>query len=316
MPATLAPWSQDYLEPAVSLFINTYQAERAQSPCLPSRVLDEPTWIAALLHATLAQPGVVVVEHNQLLAYLVTGEQFRWKGQPAALVPEYGHSASGPHKRALYQRMYMALAQHWNNHQIHLHLLRHFAHDTILQETLYQFGFGAILAERLRACSAVEEQPDGAIRVEHDVRRLISLQTEHNHYYADAPIFIPKPTAEPDVLAELEAHAQQGDVVFAYYDQHEPCGYLIVGTSTIGGEGGLLEQTNTAQIKSAYVRPRQRGHGIGTALLQRALAWAHQHGYARVFVEHETANVYGGNFWSKSFVPYVYASMRYIDPTL
>jgi GNAT superfamily N-acetyltransferase len=118
------------------------------------------------------------------------------------------------------------------------------------------------------------------------------------------------------VLAELEAHAQQGDTFFVYDEQDEPCAYMIVGESTIDGEGFLLEQTNTAQIKSAYARPEVRGKGIGTALLQRAIAWSQQQGYARLFVEHETANIYGGNFWSSHFRPYLYASMRYIDTTL
>jgi GNAT superfamily N-acetyltransferase len=59
-----------------------------------------------------------------------------------------------------------------------------------------------------------------------------------------------------------------------------------------------------------------RGKGIGMALLQRAIEWSHQQGYERLFVEHETANVYGGNFWRTHFTPYVYASMRYIDTTL
>jgi GNAT superfamily N-acetyltransferase len=119
-----------------------------------------------------------------------------------------------------------------------------------------------------------------------------------------------------DVLTELEVHTQQGDVFFVYDEQDEPCGYMIVGESTIGGEGFLLEQTNTAQIKSAYARPDVRGKGIGAALLQRAIAWSQQQGYERVFVEHETANVYGGNFWSNYFTPYLYTSMRYIDTTL
>jgi GNAT superfamily N-acetyltransferase len=105
-------------------------------------------------------------------------------------------------------------------------------------------------------------------------------------------------------------------VFLVYYEQDEPSAYMIVGTSTIGGEGFLLEQTNTAQIKSAYARPEIRGKGIGAALLQRAIAWSLQQGYERIFVEHETANVYGGNFWCSYFSPYVYASMRYIDTTL
>src|SRR4051794_20331501 len=79
------------------------------------------------------------------------------------------------------------LAQEWVNHHIHLHLVRYFAHDTSLQETLYDVGFGA-------------------------------------------------------VLAELEVHTQDGDVAFVYDEEHGPCAYVIVGMSTIGGEGFLLQQ--------------------------------------------------------------------------
>jgi GNAT superfamily N-acetyltransferase len=316
MPSTLVPFTHDYLEPAVALFLDNYTYEQAYSPLLPSRVIDEPAWIQSALQSKLANPGVVVVEQNQMLAYMVTGDHFRWKGQQAAIVLEYCHSATVTKKQELYQRMYMYLAQEWVNNHIHLHLIRHFAHDTILQEILYHLGFGAILAERLRDFSAVAERHNVAISVEQDVSKLITLQTEHNGYYPKAPIFIQKPTEKQDVLAELEAHAQQGDVFFVYSEQHEPCAYMIVGTSTIGGEGFLLEQTNTAQIKSAYARPELRGKGIGTALLQRAIEWSHQQRYERVFVEHETANVYGGNFWRTYFTPFLFASMRYIDTTL
>jgi GNAT superfamily N-acetyltransferase len=79
------------------------------------------------------------------------------------------------------------------------------------------------------------------------------------------------------------------------------------------GEGFLLQKTNTAQVKSMYARPGLRGKGIGLALLQKAIEWAQQNHYERLFVEHETANFYGGRFWSKYFTPYVYFSMRYID---
>ena len=315
-PYTLVPFTSKYLEPAIELFIENYKYEQAHSPLLPSRVLDEPTWIHGVLQSKLANPGVAVVEQNRLLGYIVTGGQFRWKGQQAAIVLEYCHSAIVTKKRELYQQMYMYLAQEWVNQHIHLHLIRHFAHDTILQETLYQLGFGAILAERLRDFSAVDDRPDVTIRVEQDVSKLINIQTEHNRYYPQAPIFILKPTEKEEVLAELEEHAQHGDLFLVYYEEHEPCAYMIIGESTIDGEGFLLEQTNTAQIKSAYARPESRGKGIGTALLQGAIQWSQEQEYDRLFVEHETANFYGGNFWSKYFTPYLYSSMRYIDNAL
>lgn len=316
MTYALVPFTQEYLQPATELFVESYQYEQEHSPLLPARVIDQPQWIYGMLQSKLANPGVAVTEQDHLLAYMVTGGQFQWKGQQAAIVPEYCHSASVTKKRELYQRMYMYLAQEWVNQHIHLHLIGHFAHDTILQETLYQLGFGAIVAERLRDCSAVDERHHLAIGVEQDASKLTTLQTEHNRYYPKAPIFIQKPTEKQEVLADLETHAQQGDVFFVYYEQQEPCGYMIVGESTIGGEGLLLEQTNTAQIKSAYVRAEMRGKGIGTALLQRVIEWSQHQGYERVFVEHETANVYGGNFWCRYFDPYLYFSMRYIDTTL
>lgn len=316
MAYELVRLTQEYLEQAVELFITNYQNEQQHSPLLPSRAIGEPTWIYRALESKLGGPSVAVVEQNHVLAYLVTGEQFAWKGQRAAIALEYCHSAIAAKKRELYQRMYMYLAQEWVDQRCHLHLIRHFAHDQVLGETLYQLGFGAILAERLRDCSAIGARQDLAIRVEQDLSKLIAIQTEHNRYYPQAPIFIHKPAHEQEVQAELEAHARQGDVFLAYYEQNEPCAYMIVGESTIGGEGFLLEQTNTAQIKSAYARPELRGKGIGAALLQRAIEWSRQQGYARVFVEHETANFYGGNFWSTYFSPYIYASMRYIDPTL
>jgi GNAT superfamily N-acetyltransferase len=316
MPYTLTPLTQEYLEPAVELLINNYKQEQEHSPLLPSRALDEPSWIYNVLQSKLANLSVVVLEQNNVLAYMVTGDQYLWKGQQAAIVLEYCHSAIVAKKQELYQRMYMYLSQKWLDHHIHLHLIRHFAHDTILQETLYLLGFGAILAERLRDCSTVDERSTATIRVEPDVDKLITLQTEHNRYYPKAPIFIEKPTDKPEVLAELIGHTQQGDVFFVYDEQDEPAAYMIVGESTIGGEGFFLEQTNTAQIKSAYARPEIRGKGVGTALLQRALEWSHQQGYKRMFVEHETANFYGGNFWSRYFNPYLHSSMRYIDATL
>ena len=54
----------------------------------------------------------------------------------------------------------------------------------------------------------------------------------------------------------------------------------------------------------------------GTALLNRAIQWAQAQGYARLFVEHETANFYGSHFWHKHFTPYLYFSMRYVDNTI
>jgi GNAT superfamily N-acetyltransferase len=313
---TFVPMTREYLEPAIELLVENYKHEQEKSPLLPSRLIAEPGWIYRELEARLTRPGVAVVEGDRLLGYMLTGFQFPWKGQQAVLVPEYCHSAVEEQKRELYQQMYMHLSGQWVDRQFHLQMIGYFAHDTILQETIYQLGFGAILAEQLRDCSPLNERHELEVREERDVNKLLDIQIEHNKYYSKAPIFIRKPTDPDEVLDELETHARQGDVFLVYYEQEQPCAYMIVGTSTLGGEGFLLQHTNTAQIKSAYARPDSRNQGIGKALLQRAIDWSQARGYERIFVEHETANFYGSIFWHKHFNPYVYFSMRYIDNTI
>ena len=316
MTSKLIPFTQEHLQPAVELFTRGYRREQFHSSSLPSRVLDDPSWIYAALQSKLSNPGVVIVEGDRLLAYMVTSGQFLWKGQQAAIVHEYCHSSIETRKQEWYQRMYMHLACEWLNQHVHLHLIGHFAHDALLQETLYQLGFGALVAERLRDCSAMDVEEDLTIGEEPVVSKLLDLHLEHIQYYPQSPIFLSRSSDRQSAMADLESHVQSGDVFFAFYEHNEPCAYLIVGKSTLGGEGFLLQETNTVQIKSSYVRPGLQGKGIGTALLQHAIRWSRDQGYERIFVEHETANLAGGNFWRKHFTPYLYFSMRYIDNTL
>ena len=135
-------------------------------------------------------------------------------------------------------------------------------------------------------------------------------------YYPNSPIFIKKDSSRNAVITDLKSNVESGDVFLVYYEGNEPGAFFIVGESVQFGEGFLLQKTNSAQVKGAYVKPHLRSKGIGQVLLQKAVDWSKNKGYDRIFVEHETANYYGGNFWSKYFTPYMYFSLRYIDNTL
>jgi GNAT superfamily N-acetyltransferase len=309
----VVPFTHDHLESAVRLFVEGYRQERDSSPLFPSRASDEPDWIHSSLESLITNPGVAVLHEGKLAAFMLTGLQFPFKGELAVQVPEFCHASVLHDKEELYQIMYMRLAGEWAESHIHLHIIGHFAHDTILQGVLYRIGFGAILAEGLRDFSEIYGIREVDIVEETDVGRLLDIQVEHSYYYRGSPIFILKNTGRNENLSTLESAAGRGDTFFVYYEQNEPCAYLIVGESSTGGEGFLLRGTNTAQIRSAYARPHVRRTGIGKALLQCAIDWSREHGYKRLFVEHETANYFGGNFWRSYFTTYLYYSMRYID---
>jgi len=312
----IEPFRQDYLKDAVELFIQNYKDEQTANPLLPSRAVNEPEWILNTLKSLAAEPGVAIFQKNRLIAYMITGFLFPFKGQNTVLVPVFCHSSVSFDKQELYQRMYMKLAGEWARNRQHIHIIGHFAHDSVLQETIFQLGFGAFLAERTRDLSPVSENKNFEITEEKDYRKLVEIQVEHTRYYPGSPIFISKNSEIKTVATDLKSHAGKGDAFLVYYEGDSPGAYFIVGDSTTGEEGFLLQKTGTAQIKAAYTQPHLRGKGIGQAMLQRAVEWSHQRGYKRLLVEHETANYYGGNFWRKYFNPYLYFSFRYIDNTI
>ena len=69
----------------------------------------------------------------------------------------------------------------------------------------------------------------------------------------------------------------------------------------------------TASILGAFTEPRVRGTGIGTALLDRALAWARASGHKRCAVDFEPQNISGTRFLLSHFQPVCYSLVRRVD---
>ena len=314
----IAPFTEDHVGAAVELFACDYRREQEQSALLPSQTIDNADSVRDTIKPLLPNPGVVVLQDNHVVAFMLSGYWFPFKGQKAVIVPEYCHASILPDRRELYQIMYMRLAQEWIGSHTHLHIMGHFAHDTVLRDSLYQLGFGAIIAEALRDLSRIPGAHISDIVEETDIERLLDISIEDGLYYRDAPVFIVKETEADERRAILESSLRQGDIYFASYGNDGADAYLSVGQSDSGTlkEGFLLRGTRTAEIKNAFVRADIRGTGIGTSLLQRAVDWSVERGYKRLFVEFETANYFGGNFWRRHFTPYLYFSMRYIDNTI
>jgi GNAT superfamily N-acetyltransferase len=78
-------------------------------------------------------------------------------------------------------------------------------------------------------------------------------------------------------------------------------------------ETEILADPGTGQIKAAYSRPEYRSRGLGKALLAETVRWAKRNRLSRLYVEGESANIYGGSFWLRHFRPALYSVRRCVD---
>ena len=314
MNIKIVPFTDNHIKSAAALFTQNYQREKMTSPLLPDRNSTDKDLLMELLKNGVSNGGYAAFTDGDFTGYMLTGASFPFKGQSAVLSPEWAHGSVRENKEMIYRLLYKAIGEDWKNRRCPLHIIAHFAGDSELLNTLFFLGFGAFLAERLRNLEPVPQTLSYDIEMNVPLEKLIDLQVAHSRFYRDSPVFITKTEGPAEVLDELKEHLAEGDRFFTLTGQSDPSGFFIAGPAGAGPEGFLVRGEGTAQIKSAYIKPELRGRGAGTALLNSVIRWAEENHFQRLFVEHETANLFGGSFWGKYFDPYVYFSLRYIDP--
>ena len=96
------------------------------------------------------------------------------------------------------------------------------------------------------------------------------------------------------------------------YQGDEPVGYLGM-TPSSRDACTIIRDPGTASIVKAYTLPEARGSGVATALLNHALAWAREQGYARCSVDFESMNPPARRFWLRCFKPVVVSLLRVVN---
>jgi GNAT superfamily N-acetyltransferase len=324
------PTDPSMLPEAFGLFRDAYLRAAHANPYVPPLTADHEARLRGRVQRALDHGGMAVLRAGRLLGFMVASDPFPYRGLVAALVPEHAHAAAPADAATVYPLLYGAVAERLVGAGVHLHLIGHFAADPAATASLVDLGFGAVVAERLRGVDHLppgDVEPDRPAGGRHGARidridpaqpwdAFAPMAAEHADFYRHGPIFVVKDASLEAARSDLEEHRQAGDQLFVGREDGRTLAYLVVGRCPGITEGRLLGGTSTAQVRSAYAVPDVRGQGFGTALLGRAIAWAAEAGFERLFVEHETANPLGGPFWRRHFAPFVTFSMRYVDRSL
>jgi len=299
-------FDHNYIPEAADLFVKSYAEQRQNFSLIPEKDgLYE--FVNSKLSDLSNNPGVVAFDGDRLIGYMIetrTSDDFMGE-RTAFSLGLYSHSSVEVDKAKIYQNMYAKLAEKWVDKGYYSHIFNFWAQDNVLSYQFFRLGFGMTHFELMRSLSKPKGSCPGiSIRKIDSMRSIKKLLDEEMDFYHRSPLFwfIEK---DDDFENEVE-----GDFIAAFIDD-EPAGFIHFKIND--AETQLLADKKTARIAGAYVTSRFRRRGLGTALLRKAVEWAEEKGLERLYVEGESANIEGGNFWMKHFTPVVYTVRRCVD---
>jgi GNAT superfamily N-acetyltransferase len=303
------------IERAAAVVSRENAAARQDRPELPADFEDAHACAAALqrLRET-GHRGLVVTADGRAVAVMVaavrenaTGRFARFPAEGFAVEPDLADPT-----RVL-AAAFGDLAAPLIADGVRRHYLVHVALPS-LGEALSNLGFGRDGAYGVRQVVPRRGSPAVAVRIAgaahiDTIARLALVEIQHR---SAAPMFAPsKQPLLADLVAMHSALQNDGAVHFV---------------ATLGGRDvGLLTVELTSPVPrlcpdgQPYIGPTAtlpaaRGQGVGRALVDAALTWAHDHGHQWISVDFATANPLSRPFWLQAgFRPVGYGVLRLID---
>ena len=129
-----------------------------------------------------------------------------------------------------------------------------------------------------------------------DLDRVSALWTSITHHHQGIdPVFQMRPQADDEIRALLLTLYRDPDAeIFVYDDQGDILGICIV---RIDHSPPIMRETDRAEITDLGVRESARRKGIGTRLLDEAIAWVEASGVRRIEIHVAKGNPAGQAFW-------------------
>ncbi|MFW5945728.1 MAG: GNAT family N-acetyltransferase [Candidatus Natronoplasma sp.] len=302
-------FEREYIDEASKLFIEAYERQRKKVPLIPNRKNLQKE-IEESLRKGCDDPGVAAFQDDDLVGYMIENARADdFMGEKTAFsLNLYSHSSVEKKKKIIYQQMYERLSEIWVEEDYHSHIFSIWAQDEDLTYEFFRLGFGMTHFELLRGLSDLDVTDTSVSFKRLENREPIKdLDQKHNKFYPKAPLFwLPQENNANDDEIDGE--------IIAAFQKDEPVGYIHLKKND--AETWLLTDEKTCRVAGAYIDSNHRGKGVGKALLQKAVEWGKEKELERLYVEGESANIYGGNFWMKHFTPVVYTVRRCIDKRL
>ncbi|MGE0686433.1 MAG: GNAT family N-acetyltransferase [Dehalococcoidia bacterium] len=318
MTRVILPFSSAHLDAAAELLAKRHETQLLREPRLPRRFTSAAE-TKLLLEALLPRSeGVVAVEDDRVVGYLLSSPDSGWGGR-ARLVPMEGHAVGHSDAVEVYRELYAAASPAWNDAGFFQHAINLPAGDEAASAAFVSLGFGQMLAFGLRDLAPLEGVSK-TVRIERageahleDVRRLMVGLGQYNSQSPLYRPFVPQTDTEwargPAVLKQM---VEENCAYWLAYDGDRAVGVMIF--TPPDPTELMVSPEDAVYLWIAYVQPDARISGAGKALVDNGLAWARSRGLGHCTVGWFTTNITGARFWTgRGYAPVMHRLERRID---
>jgi GNAT superfamily N-acetyltransferase len=317
VPLKAVDLDESMIEKAGSLVAGEQAVARRTCPQLPASFESIHACTEALQPLLDAGGvGVVVTDRGRPVAVMTAKVEDSAAVGPYARLPAEGLAvdpAVGDPTAAL-AVAYAALAPALVARGIDRHYLLHVARRPV-QDAMANLGFARQGVYALQAVAPRRPAPAVSVRVAgpDDWETVARLALVELRYRTAAPMF---GQADDRQLEDLRAdhrilHDGGAVHLVASVDRRDVGLLTLEPTSPVP----RLCPIQQPYIGPTATLPEVRRHGVGRALVDAALNWAHGQGHGWISVDFEAANVLSRPFWLRAgFTPTGYGLLRFIDP--
>jgi GNAT superfamily N-acetyltransferase len=306
---------------AAAIVAARFAGLRETVPALPGAWASEAT-LRRLIDELIGRgAGSAAVRDGTLVGFqaatLIDGHGGRW-----SYTPDVGHGVAAPpavDASRVIAALYASLAERWVREACLEHVVTVFADDTAARDTFGRLGFGQNVIDLVRDLGPIDAgAPPPGITVRRagadDAASIQQLDLALRAHLTASPIFL---RTSPAVPAEIQRRtlADPATATFLAEADGAPVAFLRIGPAATD-VATIVRDPGTASITGAFTLATLRGDGVATALLRDALRWAVDGGYARVAVDHESANGEAVRFWARHFTPVTISLSRRLSPRI
>ena len=333
MRIVIAPFTADHLEDAARLLAARHQCDREQVPNLAPEYEDAAATLRFVqeLFAEEGASGVIALGDGAVSGYLlatpvlgVPTRAFNGFMHPRSVdIQQHGHASIPGYEATLFPLLYAAMAEQWLREGLVGHYVTCPSRASA-SEPWWELGFGQFMTAALRATIStgapalpLHEDIEFRRATAADEPMIQEASTALFRSFSEPPMFVPfLPETKTERTRMIGEHlADPGCTFWLALSGGRLLGLLLFvePTSPHWHHSPLEAPSGCIYLFLAYTAPEARSTGIGAALVDHALTWSREAGYAYCLVHWLPASR-AARFWrGRGFQPVSYWMRRILD---